>query len=138
MTAIFSFLMREMLLEVVIEHPLFMRSNEVFPGLSSLKVPVSHPPLYIKCAFYIVLPRLPQLNFFLANAKSTINLHGSMVKENAPMVTYQRLWTPMFANRGIEDRNILFKILSTCDCRSQDSTGIVLQNADAVDFILIF
>jgi hypothetical protein len=47
MTTIFPFLVREMLLEIVIQDPFFVYCYEVFPRLSRFKIPVSHTSLYI-------------------------------------------------------------------------------------------
>src|SRR5467141_2110755 len=89
MTTIFSFLVCKVFLKIVIEDPLFMCSNQILPGLGRLEVPISHTSLYIKCTFYIVLPALPLLNFFLLNAQGLVNVPGSMVEENAAVIADQ-------------------------------------------------
>jgi hypothetical protein len=47
MTTIFPFLVREVLLEIVIQDPLFVHRHEILPRLSRFKIPVSHPSLHI-------------------------------------------------------------------------------------------
>src|SRR5258706_5484387 len=46
-------------------------------------------------AAHVVLPRLAQLNFFLTNAESVVNLHSIMGKEDAPVVADECFWAAM-------------------------------------------
>src|SRR5512135_699908 len=123
---IFPFFMRQVLLKVVIEDPLFMHRNQVFPALRRLEIPVSHPSLHIKRRFYQILPTLPLLYFKLFYAQRMINVHGPMISKNAAVVTHQCCWASMFANRRIQYRNIFFKVLPSGHCGSQDRPRIAL------------
>jgi len=133
MTTVFPFLVRQVLLKVVIQDPLFMHRYKVFPALRCLEIPVSHPSLHIKRRFYQILPALPLLNFLFLNPKSTVNLHGSMISKNAAMIADQGCWASMLADRSIEHRNIFFKVLSSGHSGSQDRPRIAFQNANTVN-----
>src|SRR6266704_4534284 len=52
MTAIFSFFVRQVLLKVVIQDPLLMCGNKVFPALRCFEIPVSHTSLHINYVEY--------------------------------------------------------------------------------------
>src|SRR6266496_910074 len=135
MTTIFPFFVRQVFLEIVIQDPLFMCRNEILPGLSRFKIPVSHTSLYIKRRFYQILPALPLLNFFLLNPKSLVNLHGPMIPKHAAVVADQGRRTSMFTNRRVEHRNILLEVLPSGHSGSQDCPRIALQDADAVNHL---
>jgi len=135
MTTVFPFLVREMLLEIVIQDPFFVYCYEVFPRLSRFKIPVSHTSLHIKRRFYQILPALPLLNFFLLNPKSLVNLHGPMIPKHAAVVADQGRRTSMFTNRRVEHRNILLEVLPSGHSGSQDCPRIALQDADAVNHL---
>ena len=50
MTAILALLVGKMVLIVEIEQPLLMGGSQVFPGLRTLKMPVSEPSLRVNYA----------------------------------------------------------------------------------------
>src|SRR5437588_992937 len=86
MTTIFPFFVGEVFLIVVIQDPLFVRRHEVFPTRCRLKIPVSHPSLYIKRRFYQILPALPLLNLFLLNAESGVDVHCAVVSKHTAVI----------------------------------------------------
>src|SRR5260370_18942349 len=135
MTSMLSILVREEVLDIVIQDPLLVRRHEILPRLSSFKIPVSHPSLHIKRCFYQILPALSLLNLLLLNPESPVHLHGSMIAKHATVIAYQGCRTPVLADRRIEHRNVLLKILSSGHSRGQDRSRIALQNAYAVNHL---
>src|SRR5258708_12578062 len=88
MTTIFPFLVREVLLEIVIQDPLLVRRHEILPRLSRFKIPVSHPSLHIKRCFYQILPALPLLNLLLLNPELPFHLHDSITTNHPTAIPY--------------------------------------------------
>src|SRR6266849_4855202 len=120
MPPIFSLFMRHMLLVIVVPDPFFVGGHQILPRLCRLEIPIGHTPLHIKACFYIVLPSLTQLNFFLANAESIVNLHSIMGEKDAAVVTDECFWATMLTNRRVQHRKVCFRILSARDRRGED------------------
>src|SRR2546423_9868349 len=100
MPPIFSFFVRHVLLVVVVPDPFFVGGYQILPRLCRLEIPIGHAPLHIKAGFDVVLPCLTQLNFFLTNTESLVNLQCIMGEKDAAMVTDEGFWTAMLPNRS--------------------------------------
>lgn len=66
---IIPFFMREVLLEVVVTHPLLRRCKQVFPRLCFLKRPIRHATLDVEHRLNVVLVGSAFLDFLLADPK---------------------------------------------------------------------